>query len=157
MRRRVYSSVPALAAAYSIREPSPEFRRASSPFCDPSPGATWPLANAPPNQARLWRRPGFDWAVVCKRLADRENSFRKLGRANAQNAHSNGVTEYVGGNEIASCQLEGTIRVATGLSTESGQTSDFGPVSNVTTTDRQSGGHREQQKPRREDFPQPHD
>jgi hypothetical protein len=52
---------------------------------------------------------------VGKRLADRENNFRILGRANTQAIHSKAVTEYLGGNEIAISYVEGTIGVATGL------------------------------------------
>jgi hypothetical protein len=44
---------------------------------------------------------GFLGTVVCKRLADWEINFRKSGYANTQIIHSNGVTEYSRGNEIA--------------------------------------------------------
>jgi hypothetical protein len=43
----------------------------------------------------------FLWTVECKRLADWEKNFRKSGCANTQTTHSNRVTEYSRGTEIA--------------------------------------------------------
>jgi hypothetical protein len=84
--------------------------------------------------------PAFFWTVVCKRLADWEKIFHEPGRANTQIVHSNIFTEHPGGNEIAFYQVEGNIRVATGSQAESGQTSDFGPVSSITTIHSRRGG-----------------